>query len=103
MFSSLASYLHQCSCAIEYAMFISHGVWLLRTRELRRRAKTFGMSFDDFPEAKEWQAGGWKLDVGHHYRNLVKTISFAKMTTGRPRDCASQNTVQMCRDTDNIA
>jgi hypothetical protein len=42
-------------------MFISHGIWLLRTRELRRLARDAELIFDDLPEAIEWQAGGFKL------------------------------------------
>ncbi|KAK3047187.1 hypothetical protein LTR09_011389 [Extremus antarcticus] len=54
--------LYAVCCAVEYGVFISHGVWLLRTRGLRRRAKEAGESFDDFPESKAWQDGGFKLD-----------------------------------------
>lgn len=42
-------------------MFISHGIWLLRTRRLRQRAKEAGLKFDEFPEAVEWQSKG--IDV----------------------------------------
>ncbi|KAK5173528.1 uncharacterized protein LTR77_002209 [Saxophila tyrrhenica] len=54
--------LYAVCCTVEYGVFISHGVWLLRTRELRRRAKAFGQSFDDLPEARAWQEGGFKLE-----------------------------------------
>ena len=49
------------SCAIEYGMFISHGVWLFRTRGIRARAKEAQLSFDEFPEAIAWQDNGFKL------------------------------------------
>jgi hypothetical protein len=54
------------SCSIEYGVFISHGIWLLRTRKLRRRAKEADCSFDEFPEAIEWQQNGfkWKSLIG---------------------------------------
>ena len=52
-----------CSCAIEYGMFISHGVWLHRTRGIRKRAKQAQLSFDNFPEAMEWQDKGFKLNL----------------------------------------
>lgn len=46
-------------------MFISHGIWFLRTRSLRRRAKEAGMTFDEFPEAVEWQNQGvdWTFET----------------------------------------
>lgn len=50
------------SCVFEYSLFISHGIWLLRTRDLRRRAAEAGCSFDEFPEAVEWQESGFKLN-----------------------------------------
>lgn len=48
------------SCSIEWGVFISHGIWLLRTRKLRQRAKDADSSFDEFPEAIEWQQNGFK-------------------------------------------
>ncbi|KAK3044284.1 hypothetical protein LTS18_001701, partial [Coniosporium uncinatum] len=46
---------------IELGMFLSHGIWLLRTRQLRKEAKTVGMTFDEYPEAVKWQEKGIKL------------------------------------------
>jgi hypothetical protein len=40
----------------------SHLIWLLRTRGIRKRAKEAGKTFDDFPEAIEWQANGIDLE-----------------------------------------
>ncbi|KAL8658264.1 MAG: hypothetical protein Q9202_007606 [Teloschistes flavicans] len=43
-------------CAtIEAGIFISHAIWLLRTRGIRRRAKAAETTWDDFPEAQAWQ------------------------------------------------
>lgn len=60
---------------MEYGVFISHGIWLLRTRDLRRRAKEAQLPFDEFPEAMEWQDGGFKwrpvlqrIKLPHTYR-----------------------------------
>ena len=36
-------------------MFLSHIIWLFRTRKLRRRAKLEGKDFDDLPEARRYQ------------------------------------------------
>lgn len=43
-------------------MFVSHGIWFLRTRDLRKKATDAGLSFDELPEAKAWQDKGY--DVG---------------------------------------
>lgn len=53
-------------------MFISHGIWLLRTRDLRRRAKDAGMSFDDYPEVVEWQDKG----VDFTFETLWKKLRY---------------------------
>ena len=36
---------------IEGGIFVSHGIWLLRTRKLRAAAKAAGRDFDDLPES----------------------------------------------------
>lgn len=43
-------------------MFISHGVWLLRTKGIRKRAKQAGMAYDEFPEAIDWQEKCFKFN-----------------------------------------
>lgn len=40
---------------LETGIFLSHVIWLFRTRELRKRAKLSGQSFDDLPEAQPYQ------------------------------------------------
>ena len=42
-------------------MFISHGIWLLRTRRLRKKSKEAGLDFDAYPEAVQWQSSGFKI------------------------------------------
>lgn len=42
-------------------MFISQGIWLLRTRRLRKKCKEAGLDFDSHPEAVEWQNNGFKF------------------------------------------
>lgn len=46
------------SVVIEGLMFVSHGIWWLRTRRLREAARRANATFDDFPEAIEWQSQG---------------------------------------------
>jgi hypothetical protein len=43
-------------------MFASHGVWFLRTRGIRQRAKEAEAPYDELPEAIEWQEKAIKLD-----------------------------------------
>ncbi|CAK7237708.1 hypothetical protein SBRCBS47491_010093 [Sporothrix bragantina] len=47
---------------IEGSVFVSQGVWLLRTRGLRARARAANLPFDDYEEAMEWQRQG-SVDV----------------------------------------
>ncbi|KAI9713933.1 MAG: hypothetical protein M1820_000663 [Bogoriella megaspora] len=54
--------LYALCAAIELSMFLSHGVWLFRTRKLRRKAKEAGVTFDEFPEYTEWQSKATKLN-----------------------------------------
>ncbi|KAI1610256.1 PQ loop repeat-domain-containing protein [Exophiala viscosa] len=49
------------AACIEMSMFISHGIWLLRTRRLRKKCKEAGLEFDLHPEAVQWQSSGFKV------------------------------------------
>ncbi|MCJ1474009.1 hypothetical protein MMC13_002667 [Lambiella insularis] len=40
---------------LEFGIFASHVIWLIRTRKLRRQAKAEGVAFDDLPEARKYQ------------------------------------------------
>ncbi len=40
---------------LETGIFVSHVVWLFRTRKLRKQAKLAGQSFDDLAEAQPYQ------------------------------------------------
>lgn len=51
------------SASIEMIMVTSHLIWMLRTRGVRKRAKQVGVTFDEFPEAVDWQAKGFDLEV----------------------------------------
>ena len=57
MFALLRHSITDCvlySVFIEGGIFVSHGIWLLRTRKLRKEAKLAGICFDDLPEAEEY-------------------------------------------------
>ncbi|MCJ1257865.1 hypothetical protein MMC24_005691 [Lignoscripta atroalba] len=40
---------------LELGIFASHGIWLVKTRKLRKQAKSEGKDFDDLPEARRYQ------------------------------------------------
>lgn len=44
------------SCALELGIFVSHLIWLLRTRQVRREAKARGKTFDEL--AAEYETSG---------------------------------------------
>ena len=44
-------------------MFISHGIWMLRTRSLRREAKEADLTFDTYPPAIEWQEKSFSVPI----------------------------------------
>ncbi|EMD95349.1 hypothetical protein COCC4DRAFT_150434 [Bipolaris maydis ATCC 48331] len=60
-FDALFGTMYALCCAIEMSMVVSHLVWLLRTRDIRRRAKEAGKTFDEYEEGIEWQSKG--IDV----------------------------------------
>jgi hypothetical protein len=42
-------------------MVASHLIWMLRTRDMRERAKASGQTFDEADECVQWQAKGYDL------------------------------------------
>ena len=57
-------------------MVVSHLIWLLRTRDIRKLAKEAGKTFDEFDEGIEWQAKG--IDVGHWLKSMFTGRDGAK-------------------------
>ncbi|KAJ9496795.1 hypothetical protein H2202_007572 [Exophiala xenobiotica] len=60
-FDPLFGTLYALCAFMEMSMFLSHGIWLLRTRRLRKKCKEAGLDFDSHPEALEWQNNGFKF------------------------------------------
>ena len=50
-FDPLGGCLFIVCLVIEGGIFVSHGLWLLRTRKIRAAAKAAGRDFDELPEA----------------------------------------------------
>ena len=50
-FDALGGCLFIVCIFIEGGIFVSHGIWLLRTRKLRAAARAAGLDFDDLPES----------------------------------------------------
>jgi hypothetical protein len=42
-------------------MVASHLIWMWRTRDMRKRAKASGQTFDEAEECVQWQAKGFDL------------------------------------------
>ena len=76
-------------------MVASHLVWLLRTREMRRRAKDAGETFDEFEETAEWQARG--IDVEKKLR-----LTFFKKSTERGKEHADADGAKTVVDSEDI-
>ena len=51
-------------------MFLSHGIWLLRTRELRKEAEQQKVAYEEFPPAVEWQSHGWDIGMTRLRKSL---------------------------------
>lgn len=60
------------SALVELCMFLSHGIWLLRTRKIRKRAREAMVCYEDFPEAIEWQEKGFQLNL-RSFRSCCRT------------------------------
>ncbi|CAI6310089.1 unnamed protein product [Periconia digitata] len=89
-FDSLFGTLYALCCVIEMTMVISHLIWRVRTKGIRKRANEQGMSFDESEEGKEWQAKGW--DVG-----ASLSIMFSRSRLGgeeEPTEVMEEETVQ---------
>lgn len=61
------------------SMVVSHLIWMLRTRQLRQRARSNGLSFDECQDCVQWQACG--LDLGGKIASIfAKQNSMAQET-----------------------
>ena len=72
------------SIALELGIFLSHFIWLIRTRKLRARARREGIKFDDLPEAKKYQ---WSRSTVPASPNSESSdIKRSAVVTGVPPD-----------------
>ena len=76
-------------------MVASHLVWLLRTGEMRRRAKEAGETFDQFEETAEWQARG--IDVEKKLRH-----TFFKKSTKNGKEHVDVNGAETVVNSEDI-
>ena len=44
---------------------MSHLVWLFRTRDIRRKAKEANVTWENFPEAQDWESNRWRWRWRH--------------------------------------
>ena len=62
-FDVLGGILYICCIMLEAGIFLSHFIWLIRTRKLRKQAKDAGIDFDDLPEARKYQVAPKERDL----------------------------------------
>lgn len=72
-FDVLGGVLYICCIMLEAGIFLSHFIWLLRTRKLRKRAKDSGIDFDDLPEARKYQV--IDPELGSPVEESAKTLN----------------------------
>ena len=61
-FDLIGGVLYAGCAAIEIAIVVSQLIWLFRTRAIRRRAKNAELSWEEFPEAQQWEDRRWRLN-----------------------------------------
>ena len=54
-FDVLGGVLYICCIMLEAGIFLSHFIWLVRTRKLRKQAKDAGIDFDDLPGTSKYR------------------------------------------------
>ncbi|KAF2823000.1 PQ loop repeat protein-like protein [Ophiobolus disseminans] len=70
-FDVLFGTMYALCCTIELSMVASHLIWLLRTKDIRQRAKEAGETFDESEEAVLWQSRG--VDLESKFRQMFTT------------------------------
>lgn len=61
-FDLIGGVLYAGCAAIEIGIVLSQLIWLFRTRAIRRRAKDAELSWEEFPEAQQWEDRRWRLN-----------------------------------------
>ncbi len=83
-FDVLGGVLYICCIMLEAGIFISHFIWLVRTRKLRKQAKDTGVDFDDMPEAQKYRvAADRDPELGSPVAGSIKALNTKKKTFWR--------------------
>ena len=61
-FDLIGGVLYAGCAAIEIGIVVSQLIWLFRTRAIRSRAKNAELSWEEFPEAQQWEDRRWRLN-----------------------------------------
>lgn len=93
-----ADTISSLSVLIEMSMFMSHGIWWIRTRRLRYRAKAAGLDFDTYPEAVEWQKHGFKF----HWKRKDKCLDQEAAQEAHAADDGVRSGVESPRETSEV-
>ena len=78
-FDVLGGILYIICLILEGGIFVSHVLWRIRTRKLRKKAKAAGVYFDDMPEAAKYQC-----DTDRIARNRLKEAEAATRQPSHP-------------------
>ena len=78
-FDVLGGVLYVICLILEGGIFVSHILWRIRTRKLRKKAKDEGVDFDDMPEAAKYQC-----DTDRIARNRLKEDENAMRQPSQP-------------------
>ena len=66
------------SIFIEGGIFLSHGIWLIRTRRLRKEAKVAGKSFDDIAESEDYHVDVASRDIQKDQIEPTGSVALSK-------------------------
>lgn len=82
------------SILLESGIFISHIVWLVRTRKIRKEAKAEGKTFDDIMAEHEDQGIPFKFAERKSRKEIKEKQSDVEIGTSRPDEGSDDQTQQ---------
>ena len=64
------------------SIVLSHIIWLVRTRKIRKRAKEAETTWEKFPEAQEWENDRWTRELNWWWRKNKEGGKGSKVEPG---------------------
>ncbi|KAI1396201.1 PQ loop repeat-domain-containing protein [Hypoxylon fuscum] len=93
-FDVLGGVLYIVCILLESGIFISHIVWLVRTRKIRKEAKAEGKTFDDIMAEHEDQGIPFKFAERKSRKEIKEKQSDVEIGTSRPDEGSDDQTQQ---------